>query len=79
MASSPGGVLGSGCVIIMENGAGHPHPNTVEFIFIISLFVPLILFPYLSGYRTSLEEEGLELTLAISQYMNIDPGVLALM
>ena len=64
----------------MGEGAGHPRPNPVEFLFYHqSIFVPLIFFPFLSGYRTLSKWEGLELTLAMSQYMDIDPGVLALL
>ena len=51
-ASSPGGVLGSGHVIV-QYGVGHPHPNPLEFLFYHqSIFVPLIFFPFPSGYRT---------------------------
>ena len=64
----------------MGQGAGHPHPNPVEFLFYHqSIFVPLMFFPFPSGYRASSKEECLELTLAMSQYMDIDLGVLALL
>ena len=37
----------------MGEGAGHPRPNPVEFLFYHqSIFVPLIFFPFPSGYRT---------------------------
>ena len=61
-------------------GLGHPRLNPVEFPFYHqSMFVPLIFFPFLSGYRTWSKYEGLELTLAMSQYMDIEPGVKALL
>ena len=64
----------------MGEGAGHPRPDPVEFIFYHqSIFVPLVFFFFPSGYRTSSKEEGLELTLAMSQYMDIDPPVQALL
>ena len=64
----------------MGEGAGHPHPNPIEFLFYHqSIFVPLIFFPSPTQYRTSSKEEGLELTLAMSQYMEIDLGVPALL
>ena len=51
----------------MGEGAGHPHPNPIEFLFYHQLiFVSLIFFPFPSGYRPSSKEEGLELTLAMS-------------
>ena len=63
----------------MEEGSGRPSPNPVEFPFLSSIFVALIFFPFPSGYRTLSKQEGLELTLAMSQYMDIDLGVLALL
>ena len=60
-------------------GPAHPHSNPVEFSFLSSIFVPLIFSPFLSGYRTLSKQEGLELSLAMSQYMDIDPGDLALL
>ena len=33
-----------------------------------------MFFPFPSGYRTLSKWEGHELTLAMSQYMDIDPG-----
>ena len=80
-ASSPGGALGGRSVSFsMGEGAGHPCPNPVEFLFYHqAIFVPLIFSLFPSGYRTLSKEEGLELTLAMSQYMDIDPGVLALL
>ena len=72
------------CPVLVEHsaagGAGHPHPNPIEFLFYHQLiFVSLIFFPFPSGYRPSSKEEGLELTLAMSQYMDFDPGVPALL
>ena len=64
----------------MWEGAGHPHPNPVEFLFYHqSMFVPLIFFPFPSGYRTSSKQEGIELILAMNQYTDIDLGVPALL
>ena len=64
----------------MGEGASHPHPNPVELLFYhLSIFMPLIFFSFPSGYRSSSKEEGLELTLAMSPYMDIDPGVPALL
>ena len=65
----------------MGEGTGNPHPNPVEFLFFNhwSIFVPSIVFPFPSGYRASSKEEGLALTLDMSQYMDIDPGALALL
>ena len=61
-------------------GSGHPRPNPVEFPFLSSVnFYAINIFPFPSGYRTLSKEEGLELTLAMSQYMDIDLGVLALL
>ena len=51
----------------VAGGAGHPHPNPIEFLFYHQLiFVSLIFFPFPSGYRPSSKEEGLELTRAMS-------------
>ena len=64
----------------MGEGAGHPRLDPVEFLFYHqSIFVPLVFFFFPFGYRTSSKEEGLELALAMSQYMDMDPGVLALL
>ena len=78
--SGTGRALGGRPLSSMGEGAGHPRPNPVEFFFYHqSIFVPLIFFLFLSEYRISPAEEGLEPTLAMSQYMGIDPGVPALL
>ena len=78
VASGPGGALGGRHVTIQYRGGVRSSPSKscrISFLFIQSIFVPLIFFPFPSGYRTSSKEEGLELTLAMNQYMDIDPGV----
>ena len=80
--SGPGGALGGRRVIIQYGRGVRSSPSKscrISFLFIQSIFLPLIFFAFPSGYRTSSKEEGLELTLAMSQYMDIDPGVLALL
>ena len=64
----------------MGEEAVHPRPAPAGSLFYHqSIFVPLIFFLFLSEYRISPAEEGLEPTLAMSQYMGIDPGVPALL
>ena len=61
-ASSPGEALGSRRVIIQHGGGVRLN----FFFYHQSIFVPLIFFPFPSGYRT-LSKEGLKLTLAMRQ------------
>ena len=82
VASGPGGALGGRCIIIQYGRGVRSSPSKscrISFLFIQSIFVPLIFFLFPSGYRTSSKGEGLELTLAMSQHMDIDPGVPALL
>ena len=52
----------------MGERSGHPRPNPVEFPFLSSVnFCALNIFPFPSGYRTLPKQEGLKLTLAMSQ------------
>ena len=68
-ASSPGEALGGRRVIIQHGGVVRSSPSKscrISFFYHQSIFVPLIFFPFPSGYRT-LSKEGLKLTLAMRQ------------
>ena len=59
-ASSPGGALGGGCVIIQYGGgAGHPRPNPVEFPFLSSVnFCAINIFPFPVWIRNLVQVGG---------------------
>ena len=54
-ASGPGGTLGSGRVILQYGGGirlSPPESCRISFFYHQSIFVPLLFFPFPSGYRT---------------------------
>ena len=61
-------------------GSGHPHPNPVEFPFLSSVnFCAINIFPFPFLIQMLVQVGGSWLALAMSQYVDIDPGVLALL
>ena len=80
-ASHPGGALGGGHVIIQYGVGGKSSPSKscrTSFLSSVNFHaINIFLFPF--WIRTSSKEEGLELTLAMRKYMDIDPGVLVLL
>ena len=62
------------------DGSGHPRPNPVEFPFLSSVnFCAINIFPFPFLIQVLVQVGGSWLTLAMSQHMDIDAGVLALL
>ena len=78
-APGPGGALGGRRVIIQYGrGVSSSPSKSCRISFFHHHFCAINIFPF-PFWIQNLVRVGLELTLAMSQYMDIDPGVLALL